>query len=153
MIVLTGGRQSGKTEALCRWMHERPETRCVIVADHGRAKYVLDRLHSGHLARYNWKPHVMTATDIQIGGYNRGYKHAFHFPEVCIDDLEDVFKVLFGVTLEFATMSATWIPLSPNNSPVKAEVIDPTLILERAAWVEPYIVDEETHFDPPRIKP
>jgi hypothetical protein len=102
-------------------MHEDPDRRCVIVANRDRLDYILNRLRAGRLRNYDWKDHIITAQSIQIGGYTRGRSPAFHYPEVCVDDLEDVFKVLFGADLQFATMTATWLPLGPVE-PIKADV-------------------------------
>lgn len=133
MIVITGGRQQGKTEAIVRWLHEDPQRRCVLVADLDRKRYILGRLHVGSLRGFPWKDHVVVASNFMFGGYMRGHARPFHFPEVAVDDMEDVFKVVFGATLAFATMTATWIPLGPQE-PIKAEVIDDTMIEGGEDW-------------------
>lgn len=139
MIVVTGGRQSGKTEAICRWMFERPGGRAVIVANMVRKQYILGRLSVGGLRAYPWKNYVISATEIQVGGYSRGMNPAFHVPEVCIDDLEDVFQVLFGVSLEFVTMTATWLPLGPVE-PIKVDAQAGEATKEILAYDDPEFV-------------
>jgi len=117
VIIVAGGRRTGKTEAILRWIAESPEMRCVIVKDNDRAAYIIDRLRS-YIKDYPWRQHVITAGQIAIGGYTRGRNPAFHFPEVAIDDAEEVFSVMFGVTLEFMSMNATYIPLGPQQPDV-----------------------------------
>jgi len=138
MIIVAGGRQTGKTTAVCRWIAEDPDRRCVIVAHEGRAQYIIDRLRS-HIRDYPWKHHVITANQIGIGGYSRGRNPAFQFPQVAIDDAEEVFRVLYGVTLEFMSMNATYIPLGPAQPDVvKAEA---TITPQIAARINPLGLD------------
>jgi len=149
MFVVTGGRQTGKTDAICRWLAENPPARCVIVVNHRRKEHLLQRLQDMYgraMRNYRWQDHIYPAVEMQIGGYGRGGR-AFHYPEVAIDDLQEVFGVLFGVQLGFATMNATWIPLgeSTSSDTVKAEVVNDHMIEG--------VVADDVHFDGPRFLP
>jgi hypothetical protein len=148
MIVVTGGRASGKTSAVIRWLLENIQHRAIIVADRREAEHVLYMIRDAAKIKYDFRPHVIAAQDLQIGGYHRGQSmRALHFPEVAIDDATRVFKVLFGVDLDFMSVNATWIPLAPPDDVVKVKLYtDKELEATRPGpdpeWVDAAIVGE-----------
>lgn len=128
MIVLTGGRQSGKTSAVIRWLMEAPGHRGVLVLNEDRKIHLirtLQRAYPDLIGRVHWRDYVITVDDVQ-GGFFRGRDHRHGpFVELGIDDAEEVLSRLFGSRVEMAAMTATWIPLSQNNDTIKAYVEQP----------------------------
>jgi hypothetical protein len=120
MIVLTGGRRSGKTAAIIRWLLEDPQRRAVVVTDARMRDHILYRLQDT-LPSYDWRHQVITAND--YARYQRGGGHS-PYTELAFDDLEKILEIMFGAHAEMATVNATWIPLGPIVHTVKAEVVD-----------------------------
>lgn len=120
MIVVTGGRQTGKTEAVVRWLAENPGHRAIVVGDFDRANYIIKRLRERFPNYFHWKEHVIIAS----GDYIFNSRPQFQrFHQVAIDDADYVLAKVLGAQVDFMTVNATWIPLSPNNDPVKVDVI------------------------------
>lgn len=103
-----------------------------MVATEDRKRYLIQRMRD-HLPNYVWDQHIVTVRDIAHPAFGRGMVNPFRFPEVGIDDVEDVFQTLFQADLEFVTASATWIPLAPTTNTVKAETVDDRMI-DSTAW-------------------
>ena len=121
MIVVTGGRRSGKTTTVIRWFLEAPGQRAILVVDESRRKHILRSLRESapHIDPNQFGKYIITAETYygQLG-------HRGHWPwtQIAIDDAEDVLYKLLGANVEFMAMTATWIPIGPVPT-VKAEVI------------------------------
>jgi len=119
VIVVTGGRQSGKTNAVIRWLLEQPGERAVIVGSFERADYIIKQLRQFDF-RFPWKEHIIIANGDYIFNSQRGLSRFHH---LAIDDAEYVLSRAFGADIDFMTVNATWIPLAPSTETVRAEVI------------------------------
>lgn len=113
MIVLTGGRASGKTTALIRWVLERPDARCIFVLNAERQRYLIDRLLDAfpHWNYKDWQQHVLIYHNYFGGVISRGI--IVPYPEVAFDDLDEILATMLRARVEIATLNATWIPLAP----------------------------------------
>lgn len=109
VIVLTGGRRSGKTTALIRWLCERPVSRCIFVVSEDRRRHLLNQLRDT-LPNYDWRPHVLVA-DRYFGGLIGRMR--VPFPEVAFDDMETILEHMLQANVEMVALNATWIPLAP----------------------------------------
>ncbi len=146
MIVIVGGRQSGKSEAVLRWLMEHPGQRGVVVLDIDRKRHLLHRLHD-HMPSFPWAQHIITVGDaMNARGYGGHFGQApGPWPEMAIDDAEDVMSRLFGARVEFAAMNGTYIPLGPvPQNTIKA---DATVTSELAS--EPHVVINQA---PPNLR-
>jgi hypothetical protein len=134
VIVLTGGRASGKTSALIRWVMENPSERGILCLDEQRARHIIhmfERVYPNFT--WEWKHNVVTVQYMLYSTRGRGNHLSLQGPfrEIGIDDAEEVLSRLFGSRVGMAVMNATWIPLgnvSDNNDRVKAYVEEPISI-------------------------
>lgn len=122
MIILTGGRASGKTSAIIRWLVEAPGHRGIVCVDEQRKRHIINMLRDAYPHMdVSWKNHVLTADFVFASG-GQNMRGRF-MPELAIDDCETVLMRLLGSRIEMATMNATWIPLgAPQPDLIKAEV-------------------------------
>lgn len=139
MIVVTGGRRSGKTSAVIRWLLERPGQRGVIVVDRSRARFFMDAIREAapHLDPEHFRGMIVTAEKF-YGPVSRGTH--WPFTEVAIDDAEDVLRVMLGSIVGFMAMTATWIPLAPATpEPIKAQVVNNELPFDTEPGTHGYV--------------
>lgn len=134
VIVLTGGRASGKTSAMIRWVMENPQERGILCLDRRRAEHIVSMMHRAYPDfQWEWKNNVITVEYMERR-FSRGVGRGEYGPfrEIGIDDAEEVLSRLFGSRVEMAAMNATWIPLdqrlSDNNDRVVAYVEAPISI-------------------------
>jgi len=131
MIVVTGGRRSGKTSAVIRWLLEDPN-RGVVVRDHRRRQHFEGMLRESapHIDPAHFKRNILTTEDLYGLMFRGGGMHPrsprghLPFSELAFDDGEEVLEQLFGARVGFIAMTATWIPLGPSQPDrVQAEVV------------------------------
>jgi len=137
MIVVTGGRRSGKTSAVIRWLLEDPQYRAVAVLNHERRQHLRAMLREvvPHINPTNFR--ILTVQELYgfmvAPNQQRGDIH-----EIAIDDAEEVLKQLFGARVGFMAMTATWIPLG---------AVEPDRV--RAEVVTDHQIDDRPFFDRP----
>lgn len=150
MIVVVGGRRTGKTAAICRWLAECPNRRGIIVLSEDRKLHILNRLHD-HMPNYQWGQHLFSVHEmVNMRGYGNRFGQARGpYPEMAIDDTDEVLSVLFGATVKFAAINATYIPLGHNEllEPIRADAsITPEIMEALAEPITreklPYVIGE-----------
>lgn len=149
MIVLTGGRQSGKTSALIRWLMESPD-RGILCLDQQRAEHLVRTLQRAYpYIRRNWRENIVTVEGMLHFIRGRGSRLSLSGPfrEMGIDDAEEVLSKLFGTQVGIAAMTATWIPLSQGNDTIKAYVEEPRPIGDEIHYDAEIVLNTEDRRD------
>jgi len=115
MYVITGGRQSGKTEAMYRWLTDDLEHRIIVVSDQRRVAEHVRELHRRfpNIVDWPWQKNFMTWA-VALGrhasaGHRQGAQFAF-------DDVDELLRSLVhGADVTVVTMTATSIPIENVN--------------------------------------
>lgn len=108
MIILAGGRQSGKTTSCIKWMLEQPGQRHLLVANEERRRDVVRQLQQCLPQFQDWQAYVSVPRN--LSEMSRG-RNLVWGSELGIDDLELVLQVIFTPRVELATVNATEIPI------------------------------------------
>lgn len=124
MFVIVAGRGQGKTSALAEWFFENPGYRGIIVANESIRRNTVRELARKavelNMQRIDAKWLTTYVVAASNGFSTKAWLRGHQVREWAIDDTDQVLQVLFGVPIEYVTMTATLVP-RPANAQVFTE--------------------------------